>query len=225
MSEPASFPPDFFRFLRDLKNQNNREWFAEHKTRYERAVLGPAVRFVAELGPKLAEISPRLVWDARPFGGSVSRIYRDTRFSKDKSPYQTAVGIHFSSESSGASEGHLPGFFLHLAPGDSTVYSGIWHPRPPALKQIRDAIVKSPSSWGRIRKRLEIEGESYARVPAGYDPGHRFATDLKRKDFFASLSFRDAEVTSPKFPATFLAAARKLDPLNRFVADAIRIPW
>lgn len=226
MAEQAYFTTDFFRFLRDLSRNNNREWFTENKPRYESAVLGPAVRFVQEMGPKLSEISPRIVSDARPFGGSVARIYRDTRFSKDKSPYKTAVGIHFSHESAGSSEEHLPGFFLHLAPGESMLYSGVWHPSPGALKKIRDAIVGQGPAWGRIRRAgLEIEGESYARVPAGYDQAHPFATDLKRKDFFASLSFTDAEVTGSRFGSAFVASCKKLDPLNRFVADAMQLPW
>ncbi len=212
-------------FLRELARNNNRDWFQQNKSRYENAVQVPALQFIEAMGPRLARLSPHIVADARPFGGSLSRIYRDTRFSKDKSPYKTALGIHFGHDRA-RSGGNLPGFFLHVAPGDSMVASGIWHPDPPALKQIRDAIVADPTGWGRVLKGgIEIGGESYVRVPAGYDPDHRYAEDLRRKDFYAAHSLSDAEVSSTTFGRTFEQACRHLDPLNEFLAKATRIPW
>ncbi|MCI4325107.1 MAG: DUF2461 domain-containing protein [Thermoplasmata archaeon] len=219
------FGPETFQFLRELAKNNNREWFLRHKPRYESTVQGPAVRFITELGPRLGRISSHIVADPRPFGGSLTRIYRDTRFSKDKSPYRTHIGVHFSHE---AAEGDrsLPGFFFRLTPGDSLVASGMWRPAPPDLVRIRDAIVASPAAWGRVvGNGIEIGGESYVRVPAGYDPEHRYAADLRRKDFFATRPFRDSEVTAPGFGATFEKACRSLNPLNGFLAKAIQVPW
>jgi uncharacterized protein (TIGR02453 family) len=219
------FGPDSIRFLRELARNNNREWFQRNKARYESAIQEPALRFISEAGARLAPFAPHLVADARPFGGSLSRIYRDTRFSKDKSPYKTHVGIHFAHEAAEARGRNLPGFFLHLAPGESMVAAGIWHPLPPDLTRIRDSIVAAPSDWGRVlARKIEIGGESYVRVPAGYPPTHRYADDLRRKDFYASRPFSDAVVTGPKFGTAFETACRGLNPLNRFLAKALQVP-
>jgi uncharacterized protein (TIGR02453 family) len=220
------FTADLFQFLRELTQHNDRAWFQANKGRYEAAVLQPSVRFVREMGPRLAALSPRIVADPRPFGGSVARIYRDTRFSKDKTPYRTNVGIHFAHEMSATAEEHLPGFYLHLAPGENEVYSGVWHPTPPGLARIRDAIVSDPKGWTRVRAKCPPSGgESYVRVPSGYAPDHRFAEDLRRKDFFAGASFQESAVTSAAFGASFVAACTRLDPLNRFLAKALQVPW
>ena len=221
----AYFTPELWRFLRELSRNNNRPWFQENKTRYEEAVQQPAVRFIEGMGPAMAGFSSHLIADPRPFGGSLMRIYRDTRFSKDKSPYKTGVGIHFSHDGVGHGE-HLPGFFFHIGAGESELYSGMWHPEPPQLKKIRDAIVRSPAAWGRVvGKGLEIGGESYARVPAGYDPDHKYADDLRRKDFFAGRSITDAQVISPRFGEIFVRLCKELDPLNQFLAKAVGVPW
>ncbi|MFZ1022593.1 MAG: TIGR02453 family protein [Thermoplasmata archaeon] len=219
------FEPDTLRYLRELARNNNRDWFLKNKARYEQSVQTPALRFIDAMAACLATVSPYLRGDSRPFGGSLSRIYRDTRFAKDKSPYKTHVGIHFFHEK--ASKGvSLPGFFFHLAPGESRIHSGMWHPEPRELTKIRDAIVATPAAWGRVVKDgLTIEGESYSRVPRGYAPDHRYATDLRRKDFFASQKFSDAEISSATFGSDFIAACRELDPLNKFLAKAIGLPW
>lgn len=226
MAVRAYFPDDFFAFLRDLAKHNDRTWFTANKRRYERSVQDPAVRFVAEVGPRLRARHPHVSFDARPFGGSISRIYRDTRFSKDKSPYKTQVGIHFGHNGAGESEEHRPGFFLHLGAGQSFVASGIWRPEPPAARKIRAAIVQRAAGWAKVRAAgIELEGESYARVPTGLPGDHRFAEDLRRKDFITSTALSDAAVTSSRFGATFLDACAKIDPLNRFLATAVGIDW
>jgi uncharacterized protein (TIGR02453 family) len=219
------FEPGALRFLRELAKNNNRPWFQANKARYEKDVQGPAVRFIAEMGPRLGRISPHLTWEARLFGGSLGRIYRDTRFSKDKSPYRTRLGIHFGHDAARGDE-HLPGYFLHIAPGESSVSAGIWRPSPGALQKIRDSIVASPGTWGRVLpKGVTLDGESYVRVPTGYDPAHRYAADLRRKDFYAWLPFADAEVAAPSFGPSFEAACRRLGPLNRWLSAAIGVPW
>lgn len=227
MGERAArgFTPDTFRFLRELATHNDRNWFLANKARYEAVVQAPALRFIDAAGPRLARISRHVTWDARPFGGSLSRIYRDTRFSKDKSPYRTHVGIHFSHDGVTKDE-HLPGFYLHLAPGESMVSSGIWRPDPAAAGRIRDAIVRSPAAWAKVvGAGLVVEGETYARVPAGYPAGSKYADALRHKDFYASRPLTDAAVSSADFPATFERVCRELDPLNRFLAKATGTPW
>jgi uncharacterized protein (TIGR02453 family) len=219
------FGPGVFRFLRELERNNNREWFQRNKPRFESEVQTPALRFIEAMGPKLAKLSRHVVADPRPVGGSLYRIYRDTRFSKDKSPYKTWVGMHFAHEGA-TKELNLPGFAFVIYPGECGVSSGIWHPSPPALKQIRDAIVASPAAWGKVLgKGIKIQGESYIRVPAGYDPEHRYAEDLRRKDFYARKAISDSAITSSSLGSAFESACRELDPLNHFLAQAVGIPW
>ncbi|MCI4352556.1 MAG: TIGR02453 family protein [Thermoplasmata archaeon] len=222
----GGFTPDFFRFLRELAKNNHREWFNANKARYEASVRDPSFAFVRAVGPKLASVSRHLVADPRPVGGSVMRIYRDIRFSKDKSPYRTSVGIHFMHDGGTENDEHLPGFFLHLAPADSWVYAGVWQPEPPRLDKIRKAIVARATDWKKVRASIPpIEGESLKRPPPGYDATHPLIDDLKRKGFSAGLPVKDPEVSGPNFPDRFVVLCQKLDPLNRFLARAIDVAY
>jgi uncharacterized protein (TIGR02453 family) len=224
-SSEGFFGPGLFKFLRELEKNNNRVWFQRNKARYESEVQAPALRFITAMGPRLARFSSHLVADPRPFGGSLGRIYRDTRFSKDKSPYKTWVGIHFAHEKATKQE-NLPGFMMVLYPGECGVSSGVWHPSPAGLTNIRNAIVDSPDRWGKVVKGgIKILGDSYVRVPAGYDPKHRYADDLRRKDFYARAPIADKSVNGPSLGPAFEAACRELNPLNEFLASALSIPW
>lgn len=93
MPNTAFFQPDLFTFLRQLKRHNDREWFAKNKVRYQQVVVDPAMQFISGFAPHLAKLSSHLVADARPTRGSLFRIYKDTRFFSDKTPYKTHIGI------------------------------------------------------------------------------------------------------------------------------------
>jgi uncharacterized protein (TIGR02453 family) len=222
----APFTPEFFRFLRELQPHNNRPWFLANKARFDKYVQGAAVGFVETMAPEIARINPNLVGDPRPVGGSLMRIYRDVRFSKDKSPYRTSMGIHFFHRSSEGHEGGLPGFFLQLAPGESFVASGMWMPPAPDLAKIRQGLISNPSAWRRARKvGLSPDENQLKRVPPGFDPGHPFAEDLKRKSFVAMSALQDREVTAPGFHSQFLKECRRLDPLNVFLAKSVGVSY
>ncbi len=224
--EYRPFGPEFFRFLRELAKNNDRDWFSENKARYLEQVQAPSLAFVRAVGPELGALSRRLVADARPSGGSIMRVYRDVRFSKDKSPYRTTVGIHFMHERSPTTDEHLPGFFLHLAPDDSWVYAGVWQPETAPLDLIRRSIVHRAAEWKKVRASVpEIEGESLKRPPAGFAADHPLIEDLKRKGFTTGTPFKDAAVIGPGFPDRFVTACRSLDPLNRFLAKAIQVDY
>ena len=219
------FTPDLFRFLGQLAKNNNREWFSKNKQRYEKTVRDPSLQFIKDMRKRLSEVSPYLVADPKPFGGSLFRIYRDIRFSKDKSPYKTNLAMDFWHKK-GEKKVHAPGLYLHLAPGKSFVGGGIWHPDPPTLNKVRLAIVKRPDAWQSVLdSKLEIEGDSLKRPPKGFDPNHHFIADLKRKDFIAGKSFKDSQVTSSRFADDFLEVSKSLNPLNEFIANAIGLPW
>src|SRR5215468_7255521 len=151
MPDACAFAPALFRFLRDLRKNNDRDWFTAHKDVYERDVKEPALAFISAFAPALRRISPHLVADARPVGGSMFRLHRDVRFSNDKRPYKTHVGIQFRhAKAEGA---HAPGFYLHLEPGDVFAGAGIWQPDGAVLSEVRDAIAESPARWARAISR------------------------------------------------------------------------
>jgi uncharacterized protein (DUF2461 family) len=131
-----------FSFFRDLKNNNTREWFEANKDRYESDVREPLLTFIDSFAEPLYKISPHFRADARKVGGSLFRIYRDVRFSKDKTPYKTQAGVHFRHERS--KDAHAPGFYLHLDPKEVFIGAGIWHPDKDALLQIRGALMDPP---------------------------------------------------------------------------------
>ena len=137
------FTPALFTFLRDLKRHNDRAWFAAQKDRYVEEVEAPMRRFIAAAGERLPSISRSIVADPRRSGGSLYRIYRDTRFSADKSPYKTWTAAHFRHRAAGK-EQTAPGFYLHLGPAENFGGGGIYHPDRPTLTRIRQHIVEAP---------------------------------------------------------------------------------
>ncbi len=224
MARKSYFSPEFFKFLRSLARNNNRGWFQKNKHRYENFVFTPSLRFIKDAGNELRAVSPYLVADPRPFGGSLFRIYRDIRFSKDKSPYKTNVAMEFWQRRGGKKS--YTGLYLHLAPGQSFVGAGIWHPDSPTLNRVRKAIVSRPEGWRQVKESgLKIEGESLKRPPVGFDPNHPYVEDLKMKDITAGVRFSNAQVTGQRFMEDFIEAGKKLDPLNRFLAEALGLPW
>jgi len=222
------FSRELFRFLRDLKRHNDREWFAANKPRYERYAQRPAIRFVADLGRELRKISSHIVADPRPAGGALMRIYRDIRFSSDKSPYKTAVAMHFPIERHGGRMG--PAYYLHLEPGRSSIGGGMWRPEPADLRKIRDAIVADDEGWRRAIDRVtakgfRVAGMSLKRVPRGYDRNHPAAEDLKRVDFTISKPLGDSSVGRAGFYKVAATACRDAAPYMRFLSDAVGLTW
>jgi uncharacterized protein (TIGR02453 family) len=218
------FSPEFFKFLTALAKNNNRKWFQNNKSKYEKFVQTPSLHFIKDVSKELKTVSPYLVADAKPFGGSLFRIYRDIRFSKDKSPYKTNVAMEFWHKKGGKEA--YTGLYLHLAPGHSFAGAGIWHPDTLTLNKVRRAIVSRPESWRQVKQAgLKVEGESLKRPPSGFDPNHPFIEDLKLKDLTVGVQFTNAQVTGPGFMKDFVQAGKRLNPLNEFIADALGLPW
>jgi uncharacterized protein (TIGR02453 family) len=225
----ASFSPALFDFLRDLTTHNNREWFQKNKPRYEQEVREPALRFIAEVGPKLRKVSPHLVADPRPVGGSLFRINRDIRFSSDKSPYKTAVGMSFGHDR--GRSGPAPGFYLHLAPGESFAGGGVHMPDTPTVTSIRDAIVAKPAAWKRLTTDAAFAplfvnmGEALKRAPQGYAADHPLVEDLKRKSYTWHQRFSERDVCAADFMDRYIAVCRVASPFSKFLAVALGAPW
>jgi len=183
------FGEDTFSFLSRLGENNNRDWFNEHKSEYELQVREPALAFIRAMQPELARFAPHFVAVDKKVGGSLMRIYRDVRFGKNKAPYKTNIGIQFRHEV--GKDVHAPGFYLHIEAGEAFVGAGIWHPDSETLKKIRTYIDAHPTRWNdamkdkAFSKAFQMGGDSLKRAPKGYPLDHPMITDLKRKDFIA----------------------------------------
>ena len=222
---PAHFTPALFAYLRALKANNTREWFQDNRDRYAADVEAPMLRFIADLAPQLRAISPSIVVDARRSGGSMYRIHRDTRFSSDKSPYKTHVAAHFKNEQRKKAPS-VPGFYLHLGPGDSMGGGGIYHPDMPTLTRIRRGIVDDTRGWAQVKLTgIEIEGARLTRAPAGFDANHKFIDDLRLKDFYAMTTFTQAHVCADDFLERYVATCRDVAPLVAFLTKALGWRW
>jgi uncharacterized protein (TIGR02453 family) len=217
----AYFTPALFSFLKQLEAHNTRDWFEANRTRYESDVQAPMLRFIDDLRPRLAAVNRAFLADPRRSGGSMFRIYRDTRFSSDKSPYKTNVAARFVHRAQ--PKGQMgPTFYLQLEPGDSFGGGGIYHPDMPTLTRIRHAIVDDAGRWRAVKRRgLEIEGDSLTRVPKGFDATHPFADDLRRKDLYVLRPFTQREVCGHDFMDRYVDVCARVEPLVAFLAGAL----
>jgi len=219
------FTRGLFQFLKDLAAHNDREWFAANRDRYEADVKLPMAAFIMAFGEPLAGLSRNFVADPRGNGGSMFRINRDTRFSGNKDPYKTNVGAQFRHKDC-TRDVHAPGFYLHLEPGCSFAGAGLWRPDPPGLHKVRESIVARARAWKAIKDAgIEVTGDTLVRVPAGFDPAHRFAEDLKLKDFYTHTPLTDKEVLAPDFLERFTAICREAAPLMAFLTKAMELDW
>lgn len=223
MPARAYFTREVFTFLRQLKRNNDREWFAKNKDRYTQHVVAPALSFIGDFAPQLGKISSFFLADARSSRGSLFRIYRDTRFSPDKRPFKTHVGIRFSHAR--GKDAHAPVFYLHLEPDGCFAAAGIWHPDNRALTKLRTAIVGAPEQWAKLRKVLTLDGERLSRPPRGFDPNHRFVEDLKMKDFVASVTLTEGQICSHKLVSDFARVCQKMSPLVEFTTKSLGLKF
>ncbi|MGD8376182.1 MAG: DUF2461 domain-containing protein [Acidobacteriota bacterium] len=224
------FTPDLFRFLDQLRRNNRRDWFERHKERYLEHVREPMLRFIADFRPRLERISRHLVADPRPVGGSMFRVHRDVRFSKDKSPYKPYAAAQFRHRR--GKDVHAPGYYVHLAPDSIFAGAGIWHPERAVLDRIRNALVERPEAWRRLLRRkpfrdgtLALGGDALKRPPRGFDPEHPLVEDLKRKDFITTMTFTVEDACSPDFLSRYAASCRAAAPFLRFLAEALDLEF
>lgn len=230
MPSHAYFSEELFEFLRELKSNNNREWFAANKARYDQIARNPMLRFIADLPPVFKKIAPHVIADPKPVGGSMFRINRDTRFSKDKSPYKTSVAAHFRHQ--GAAKGiSAPGFYLHIAADEIFMGGGLFHPDSQRLYQVRTAIAEHPEKWRKaiagknFQQHCTFWGESLKRPPQGYIADHPLIEDLKRKDFVVTIALTPAQLCGTRFMREFTDNCRIISPMAGFLSKAIGVAW
>jgi uncharacterized protein (TIGR02453 family) len=228
-SRYARFYPETVRFLEQLAANNNRDWFKEHKSRYEEDVLDVALRFIQSMQGPLADIAPHFVASPTRVGGSLMRVYRDTRFSKNKTPYKTNIGIQFRHEQ--AKDVHAPGYYVHIAPDQIFVGVGMWRPDSDPLREIRERIATRPAEWERVRddrafkRHFELGGESLLRPPRGFDKDHECIDDIKRKSFIAVRELTVGDCLKPQFQRTVESSFRTAEPFMRFLCKAVGVRY
>ena len=223
------FTKTTLKFLDELAANNNRTWFEANKPRYESLVREPALEFIAAMAPALETFAPHFRADPRKVGGSLMRVFRDTRFARDKTPYKTNIGIQFRHEL--GKDVHAPGFYVHIATDECFLAVGCWRPDSDALGKIRDLIAQHPQKWFSARENKQFEadwdlaGDSLTRPPRGYTADHSAIEDLKRKDFVGIAPLSQADVTGPglvKLAGDRFATAV---PLMSFLCEAVGVQY
>jgi len=227
--EFQNFEPSLFQFLKQLAQNNNRSWFSENKASYEQEVLMPSLAFIRAFRPRLKKISEYFTAIDRRSGGSLMRVYRDTRFHGTDEPYKTNVGIQFRHEF--GRDIHASGFYVHLEPGACFLAAGLWRPDSTTLRQVREAIVDAPSRWRRIRndKKFQaayaLDGDSLKKCPLGFSVDHPCIEDLRRTDFIAVANVDDSLAIQQTFIDHVAQAFTVAKPFVRFLCDAIKAPF
>jgi uncharacterized protein (TIGR02453 family) len=216
-------------FLEKLTRHNDRDWFQQHKSEYEDNVRTPALNFIDDIKNELAHISPHFLAVAKKAGGSLMRVHRDVRFSKDKSPYKTNIGIQFRHEV--GKDVHAPGFYLHVQPDECFIGVGIWRPDSTALSKIRDAIIERDKAWlaainnRTFKQNFNIGGDSLKTAPRGYDKTHPLIEDLKRKDFIAISPLDEKTVFSKDIKQHVLKKFSQADDYMQFLCKALSLRY
>lgn len=227
--ERQYFTTQTFTFLSTLAGNNTREWFKRHQQEYEQFVRMPALQLVGDMADELPAISPHFTAQPRKVGGSLMRIQRDTRFSRDKTPYKTNIGIHFRHER--GKDIHAPGFYLHIEPDDCFLGVGLWHPDTRLLGKIREALAERSAAWLAVRGDKDfrysfiLTGDSLINPPRGFTKDHPLIEDLRRKDFIALATLPQTQVIKPSLLPLMVERFHQAAPYMRFLCQALDLPF
>jgi uncharacterized protein (TIGR02453 family) len=229
----TGFRPEATDFLVELAQNNDRSWFQPRKGEFEALLKEPMEALVAALAEAFEARGLPLEADPK---GSIFRIYRDTRFSKDKSPYKTHMGASFpwvagtDTDAAVSHTEHANGAYFHLQPGENFAGGGMWHASKPVLDAFRQSIVDDEAG---VRRALEDPGfiaefgpvnshETLKRVPPGYPPDHPMADLFRYKDVVFGRRLSDDEIYSPDLPAILADAYAKATPVFTFLSSLAR---
>jgi uncharacterized protein (TIGR02453 family) len=218
------FPEEGIRLLQRLKRNNTRSWFQAHKAEYEGTVRFPMQCLIAGLRRDLGADIPEIDFNPR---GSIFRIYRDTRFSKDKTPYKTNIAASFRLR---GTQGPIenPGLYVGIEPGEIFMGGGLYMPSGDQLKKIRKRIVDDPDSYlaiiGDRRFRAAFDGvlgETLRRAPQGYPPNHPMIEHLKHKQFYIGVESGHEPALRPGFQRTVAQRFRQCMPFIRWLHSTV----
>jgi uncharacterized protein (TIGR02453 family) len=223
MTNGADERKQILTFLKNLIENNNREWFQRHRGQYE-LMRANLERLVNQLGEGLHELDPSFRYTKS--SDYTFRIYRDVRFSKDKRPYKNHIGIYLIN---GGRKSPNAGYYVHIQPGESFVAGGLWRPPKEILKAVRSEIYFNPNGFESVVLNRDFirhfgalwDEDKLIRNPKDF-PGEGPAAEwLKYKSFIASKPFSDADFLSPRFIETTMNTFRKLKVFNDFLNQAI----
>lgn len=217
------FKTSTLKFLRELEKNNNREWFEANKHRYESDVREPALAYIEAMAPYLAKISGNFVASPKKAGGSLMRVYRDVRFSKDKTPYKTNIGIQFRHAA--GKDVHAPGFYMHIEPSEVFIAAGIWRPDSATLNNMRLQMDENQAGWKKVSKAITAKGfafhgDSLKKPPRGYSADHPLLEDMKRKDFIAVQNLKGSMVSKADFVQQSAKMFAATKPLVKYICEA-----
>lgn len=218
------FPKECITFLKQLKRNNNRKWFEKHKEEFERNAKTPMLSFIMALQPHFARFAPE--FDLNP-KRSIFRIYRDIRFSLDKTPYKTHIAAHFVLR--GMPKGFIgSGYYIQIEPREFFVGGGIYLPDSDQLKKIRKAIVARGKEFLSILENRQFkryfapfEWSKLQRVPKGYDENHPMADWLKFKQFFVGVSLPESKCYRESLVDEVAGICEEAAPLVRFLNKSL----
>jgi len=216
-------------FLKELSLNNDRHWFKRYQQRYEDLVREPTLAFIRAMEPRLTRISRHIQASDKKVGGSMMRPQRDTRFSPDKRPYKTNVGVQFRHEA--GKDVHAPGFYVHFDPEEVFIAAGLWHPDAAHLAQIREHICENEKQWKRVRddkkfrQYFELAGDSLKRPPKGFDADHPLIEDLKRKDHIAVSNLKPSLLFHPSLLDEVEKRFKTSQKYMAFMTGALGLPF
>lgn len=221
---PTKFPgfsPQAITFLGGLERNNKREWFQPRKEIYEEQIRKPLEQLVNAVNSELAEFSPRHV---TPTKKAIFRIYRDTRFSKDKRPYKTHIAATFFLQNLGKAAG--PCFYFHFTPKELLIFAGVWMPEREELVAIRNMLAEQHEEFrsllaGRnLQKEMgKLKGEQLSRVPKGFATEHPAEDLIRHKQWFLESTLDGAAVTSSRMLPEIITRFRAAAPMVEFLSQ------
>lgn len=217
------FPPEALRFLSQLSRNNNRDWFTPRKERFEEFVRQPMLDLVARIADDLRSFAADHVV---PPNKAVYRIYRDTRFSKDKTPYKTHLAAIFPPK---GFEKHMAGgYYFHVSPTAVEIAGGLYGPGPAELAAIRNGIAKDPKRWLKlvedkaiVKKLGRLYGDQLTRVPKGFAADHPAADYLRMKQWFFDVTLPPKAATLPTFQRTIIQHFKAMTPLITWINSVL----
>jgi uncharacterized protein (TIGR02453 family) len=211
----AGFPPEMVRFFRSLKRNNRREWFQPRKHLFDQHVKAPMLDLLGAINTELAKFAPEYVTEPK---SAIFRIYRDTRFSADKTPYKSHIAGSFSRR--GGERLGTGGFYFSVSPDAIEVAAGIWHPDRDVMLLVRNHIAETHQELSRIlsnkksRKLAgELKGDALSRSPKGFDPSHPAAEFIKMKDWVLDVALDPNLATTPQLQGAIVERFRAMAPV------------
>jgi uncharacterized protein (TIGR02453 family) len=215
----AGFPEEMVRFFRSLKRHNRREWFQPRKHLFEQHVKTPMLELVSAINADLAKFAPDYVTEPK---NAVFRIYRDTRFSADKTPYKTHIAASFARR--GGERLGAGGFYFSVSHDVIEVAAGIWHPDREVTLLVRNHIAETHQELSRILANKKgrkltgsLGGAALTRSPKGFDPEHPAAGFIKMKDWILDVTLDPSLATTPKLHGEIVARFRAMMPLIQYL--------